>query len=82
MAPTLLLSQELPQLDYPLNRTRLDGTWQASLATLLGLGRAAGADLVEFFLEKVNYVSCMAEEDAITRLTPRLSSGGGVGVHD
>lgn len=81
MAPTLLLSQELPKLDYALNRTRLDDTWQASLATLLGLGRAAGADFVEFFLEKVNYVSCLAEEDAITSLTPRLASGCGVRVY-
>jgi TldD protein len=46
----------------------------------LGLGRAAGADFVEFFLEKVNYISCLAEEDAITSLSPRLSTGCGVRV--
>ncbi|MBD2655372.1 MULTISPECIES: TldD/PmbA family protein [Synechocystis] len=81
MAPTLLLSQDLPSLNYTTPGDRLDGRWQESLSTLLGLGRAAGADFVEFFLEKVNYVSCLAEDDAITSLTPRLSSGCGVRVY-
>ena len=81
MSSTLLLSQEIPSLDYRLKRDRLDETWQPALATLLGLGRAAGADFVEFFLEKVNYVNCLAEEDMITSLTPRLSSGCGVRVY-
>ena len=48
---------------------------------LLGLGRAAGADFVEFFLEKVNYVNCLAEDDVISSLTPRLASGCGVRVY-
>ena len=81
MPPTLLLSKDLPSLNYTLNRDRLDEKWRQSLSTLLGLGRAAGADFVEFFLEKVNYVSCLAEDDAITSLTPRLSSGCGVRVY-
>jgi TldD protein len=80
MSPTLLISKELPTLDYISNRDRFDLSWQASLSTLLGLGRAAGADFVEFFLEKVNYISCLAEEDAITSLSPRLSTGCGVRV--
>ena len=80
MSPTLLISKELPTLDYTSNRDRFDLSWQASLSTLLGLGRAAGADFVEFFLEKVNYISCLAEEDAITSLSPRLSTGCGVRV--
>ena len=80
MSPTLLISKELPTLDYVSNRDRFDLSWQASLSTLLGLGRASGADFVEFFLEKVNYISCLAEEDAITSLSPRLSTGCGVRV--
>ena len=80
MSPTLLISKELPTLDYTSNRDRFDLSWQASLSTLLGLGRASGADFVEFFLEKVNYISCLAEEDAITSLSPRLSTGCGVRV--
>ncbi|HEY9818380.1 MAG TPA: TldD/PmbA family protein [Candidatus Obscuribacterales bacterium] len=81
MPPTpLLLSKELPSLDYSAPRDRFDETWRAPLSTLLGLGRAAGADFVEFFLERVNYISCMAEDDAITSLSPSLSTGAGVRV--
>lgn len=78
MPSTLLLSQELPSLNYNATRDRFDSSWQAPLSTLLGLGRAAGADFIEFFLERCNYISCLAEEDAITSLSPRLSTGAGV----
>ncbi len=77
---TLLRSQELSNLQYQANSVHFDETWRAPLATLLGLGRSAGADLVEFFLEKVNYISCMAEDDTITSVSPRLSTGAGVRV--
>jgi TldD protein len=73
-----LVSQELPTLNYQATRERFDQTWQAPLATLLGLGRAAGADLVEIFLERVNYISCLAEEDTITSISPRLATGAGI----
>jgi TldD protein len=55
-------------------------TWEKPLSTLLGLGRAAGADFVEFFLEKNNYINCLAEDDQITSITPRLATGAGVRV--
>lgn len=80
MSPTALLSRELPTLEYSATRDRFDDTWRSPLSTLLGLGRAAGADFVEFFLERVNYISCLAEEDAITSISPRLVSGAGVRV--
>jgi TldD protein len=48
------------------------------LSTLLGLGRAAGATFIEFFLERVNYISCLAEDDSITSLSPKLSTGAGI----
>jgi TldD protein len=80
MPPTLLISQELPTLQYDSSRDRFDKSWQAPLATLLGLGRAAGADLLEFFLERVNYINCMAEDDAITSISPRLTTGAGVRI--
>lgn len=81
MSPTtLLLTKELPALQYTSTPARFDETWRAPLATLLGLGRAAGADFIEFFLEKVNYISCLAEDDTITSITPRLSTGAGVRV--
>ena len=79
-ASPLLISQELPRLQYSAARDRFDDSWRAPLATLLGLGRAAGADFVEFFLERINYINCLAEEDAITSISPRLSTGAGVRV--
>lgn len=64
----------------PPTKTRLDASWEKTLSTLLGLGRAAGADFVEFFLERVNYISCLAEDDAITSISPSISTGAGVRV--
>ncbi|MBW4470284.1 MAG: TldD/PmbA family protein [Stenomitos rutilans HA7619-LM2] len=80
IATPLLRSRELPTLDYTSTRDRFDATWESPLSTLLGLGRAAGADFVEFFLERVNYISCLAEDDAITSISPRLSTGAGIRV--
>ena len=78
--PSTLLSKELLSLQYNSTSDRFDETWEAPLSTLLGLGRAAGADFIEFFLERVNYISCQAEEDTITSISPRLSTGAGVRV--
>ena len=80
MTATLLISKELPQLTYQSSRDRFDSSWQDPLSTLLGLGRAAGADFLEFFLERVNYISCLAEEDVITSISPRLSTGAGIRI--
>jgi TldD protein len=77
---TLFRSQEIADRQYLQTVQRFDESWRSPLATLLGLGRAAGADLVEFFLEKVNYISCMAEDDSITSVSPRISTGAGVRV--
>lgn len=77
---TLLISRELPTLQYTSTRDYFDETWEAPLSTLLGLGRAAGADFIEFFLERVNYINCLAEDDIITSISPRLSTGAGVRV--
>ncbi|MFB2933754.1 TldD/PmbA family protein [Aerosakkonemataceae cyanobacterium BLCC-F154] len=80
LATSILLTKELPSLSYNPTRDRFDETWEAPLATLLGLGRAAGADFIEFFLERVNYISCLAEDDGITSISPKLSTGAGVRV--
>jgi TldD protein len=76
----LLLSKELPSLKYAYTPDRFDETWAAPLSILLGLGRAAGADLIEFFLERKNYISCLAENDGITSIAPSLATGAGVRV--
>ncbi len=77
---SLLITQQLPQLHYTVTRDRFDESWRSPLSTLLGLGRAAGADFVEIFLERVNYINCLAEDDAITSISPSLSTGAGVRV--
>lgn len=74
LAANLAAPSSLPQ------KNQLNEAWEPVLSRLLGLGRAAGADFVEFFLERVNYISCMAEEDAITSLSPTISTGAGVRV--
>ncbi len=79
MSP-LLTSKQLPSLNYHYTSDRFDETWASPLSTLLGLGRAAGADLIEFFLERVNYINCLAEDDIITSISPRLTTGAGVRV--
>jgi TldD protein len=79
-ATPLLRSKELPTLQYTATPDRFDSSWANPLATLLGLGRAAGADFIEFFLERVNYISCTAEDDIISSISPRLSIGAGVRV--
>ncbi|MBD2289433.1 MAG: hypothetical protein RLZZ143_457 [Cyanobacteriota bacterium] len=78
MSPTLLISKELPTLKYNPSLECFDSSWAAPLSTLLGLGRAAGATFIEFFLERVNYISCLAEDDTITSLSPKLSTGAGI----
>ena len=53
----LLLTKELSNLEYSTVGDRFDETWEAPLSILVGLGRAAGADFVEYFLERNNYSS-------------------------
>ncbi|MEL6881365.1 MAG: DNA gyrase modulator, partial [Cyanobacteria bacterium J06607_10] len=72
--------EQIPSLTYTSTPDKFDKTWEAPLSTLLGLGRAVGADFVEFFLERKNYISCLAEDDAITSISPSLVSGAGVRV--
>ncbi|WP_204137522.1 TldD/PmbA family protein [Halomicronema sp. CCY15110] len=77
---TFLRTQEIPNLTFDATRDRFDASWRDPLSMLLGLGRAAGADFIEFFLERNQYISCMAEDDAITGISPRLVTGAGVRV--
>jgi TldD protein len=76
----LLRTQEISHLNFDATRDRFDESWRDPLSMLLGLGRSAGADFVEFFLERNQYISCMAEDDAITGISPRLVTGAGVRV--
>ncbi|MCM1985183.1 TldD/PmbA family protein [Lyngbya confervoides] len=76
----LLTAKTLDQASFSLPRHSFGEDWRSPLSTLLGLGRSAGADFIEFFLERVNYISALAENDAVTSISPRLSTGAGVRV--
>ena len=57
-----------------------DQAWQPRLEALLGLGRCAGADLVEVFLERTDHLGVLAEQDTITSVSPSFGMGAGVRV--
>ena len=58
----------------------LDEGWRPRLEELLAAGMAAGADLVEIFVERNDHLSLLAEEDRITSVSPALGCGAGIRV--
>jgi len=54
--------------------------WRPRLETLLADGRAAGADLVEVFLERTDHLGVLAEQERITSVTPAFGMGAGIRV--
>jgi TldD protein len=50
------------------------------LEPVLAAGRAAGADLVEVFLERSDHLAALAEQDVITNVSPSFGMGAGVRV--
>ena len=54
--------------------------WRPRLETLLADGRAAGADLVEVFLERTDHLGLLAEQERITSVTPAFGMGAGIRV--
>jgi len=54
--------------------------WTPQLEALLAAGRAAGADLVEVFLERTDHLGLLAEQDRITSVTPAFGMGAGIRV--
>ena len=57
-----------------------DPRWQGRLESLLRQGRDAGSDLIEVFLARSNHLSALAEQDAITSVSPSFSMGAGIRV--
>ena len=57
-----------------------DPSWRQRLEPLLGWGRAAGADLVEVFLERGDHLGVLAEQDRITSVSPAFGRGAGIRV--
>ena len=69
--------------DYPSRGQQgfqLDGAWQPQLEALLAAGRAAGADLVEVFLERKDHLGVLAEQELITSVSPAFGMGAGIRV--
>ncbi len=57
-----------------------DPLWRSRLEPLLAAGRAAGADLVEVFLERTDHLGVLAEQEAITSVSPAFGMGAGLRV--
>jgi TldD protein len=57
-----------------------DPAWRSRLEPLLAAGRAAGADLVEVFLERSDHLGVLAEQEVITNVSPSFGMGAGVRV--
>ena len=57
-----------------------DEDWIRRLEPLLAAGRAAGADLVEVFLERTDHIGVLAEQDTITSVSPAFGMGAGLRV--
>lgn len=66
--------------DFASSNSLFDESWKEPLSILLGLGRAAGADFIEFFLQRSNYINSLVENGKVTAVTPQLSLGAGVRV--
>ncbi|MEB3264027.1 MAG: TldD/PmbA family protein [Synechococcus sp.] len=47
---------------------------------MLSAGRAAGADLVELFLERTDHLGVLAEQERITNVSPAFGMGAGLRV--
>ena len=57
-----------------------DETLKPQIEELLSLGKSAGADLVEIFLEKSDNISLLAEQDKISNVSPSFGIGAGIRV--
>ena len=57
-----------------------DDTLKPHIEELLSLGKSAGADLVEIFLEKSDNIGLLAEQDQISNVSPSFGIGAGIRV--
>jgi len=55
-------------------------TLRPQIEELLSLGKSAGADIVEIFLEKSDNISLLAEQDEISNVSPSFGIGAGIRV--
>ena len=57
-----------------------DETLKPQIEDLLSLGKSAGADLIEIFLEKSDNLSLLAEQEDISNVSPSFGIGAGIRV--
>jgi len=57
-----------------------DNTLKPQIEELLSIGKSAGADIVEIFLEKTDNISLLAEQDNISNVNPSFGIGAGIRV--
>tara|TARA_Y100001968_G_scaffold136799_1_gene124972 strand:- start:13612 stop:15042 length:1431 start_codon:yes stop_codon:yes gene_type:complete len=57
-----------------------DNSLKPQIEDLLSLGKSAGADLVEIFLEKSDNISLLAEQENISNVSPSFGIGAGIRV--
>jgi TldD protein len=76
----LTVTTESPRASGPSGDTWRDPLWRSRLEPLLAAGRAAGADLVEVFLERTDHLGVLAEQEAITSVSPAFGMGAGLRV--
>tara|TARA_B100000700_G_scaffold324382_1_gene430393 strand:+ start:991 stop:2421 length:1431 start_codon:yes stop_codon:yes gene_type:complete len=57
-----------------------DNSLKYQIEDLLSIGKSAGADLVEIFLEKSDNISLLAEQENISNVSPSFGIGAGVRV--
>ena len=57
-----------------------DDTLKPQIEELLSLGKSAGADLIEIFIEKSDNISLLAEQDDISNVSPSFGVGAGIRV--
>ena len=59
---------------------RFDDCLKIQIEGLLSLGKSAGADLIEIFLEKSDNISLLAEQEDISNVSPSFGIGAGIRV--
>ncbi len=58
----------------------IDDNFKKNLEYLLSYGVSAGADLVEIFIENIDNMGFLVEQDTVTSVTPSLGKGIGIRV--
>ena len=74
------MTQALLATAVPVAFDLHEHSWHGRLEFLLSQGQAAGADLVEVFIERTDNLGVLAEQDTITNVSPAFGMGAGIRV--